>query len=774
MIFNISFFSNLAEYFRNLLPSMSLEKFANMIKLYESIVMEMLKLNKTKMLQYIIDFMVVRKNSQLDLLNFNFNTSSEPVLIQPESSSDVSTSYNLTSQSRYTTSERKPRSQEFSYNFTIRSDPIYQLSGNFQTSHLNVMSSRMIFKAQSQSFDKKPFDNNVLRGRRIARRLVDERSHSHQIHHSRKHHLQIPRVIDSSPTATIVLDSDTPPPSLPSEPNSPPQHRIPKVQIISNDIVQPPIPISQLEKEPIEVNAAPVEIISLEQNGINSELNVQLQEANITLQEWQTLSQNGTEIIPTSFVKPSLPLSNDQSRLLVAKSPENSNDLKNLYERRITHSHDETSTGIRMKRTPMRRKSCHERILNNGNQHSQIERTYMSFLDDFERITENNTEFNGQLRHDFEKHLNSKRQRLDPGYHRNVQMMQQSASKYQQPIQSQYNMNVSRKPRPPLNYNLYQERLQREMRDRGYENMDQIQPQSMEIVTNIHPEHYSQPPHYPTQKQPSITKSIPTRIPQPQLMDYQSQAAMMAAAYQQLQSMHRESANLPPQQYAEHLKRVENLKHLHRQSSEDQHLRAQQQQQQKAQEYFNTHNPYQQSSNASRQEENFNSFSLTEPQQSLQRKLKYKSRSTSNYVEPSKPVAVNQNPPHSIYYSEPFSMRNKASSSSSPLSGPVMPSAFHPPETQRGARIPRDHINRNQHMQQQPQPIQHHQPIQPQAQSWLASTLMTQRSPQSYETNVRNVNGTSQHLHPQKIASHDQQPTEFLRTFYAQNNQKNY
>ena len=141
-----------------------------MITFYEIIIKEMFSLNKTKILQYLIDFMVVSKNSSLDLLSYNFQVASSPSL-------DQCNSLSLTSEmpgSMQTPSERRPaKYDDTSYNFKVRSDPIYlQACSRIVTSHSDAITCRMSPRCQQQSFERRPFDNNVLKGRRIGRRLT--------------------------------------------------------------------------------------------------------------------------------------------------------------------------------------------------------------------------------------------------------------------------------------------------------------------------------------------------------------------------------------------------------------------------------------------------------------------------------------------------------------------------------------------------------------------------------------------------------------------------
>lgn len=157
-------------YFDNLLPSLNKDKFISMLKLYEIIIKEMLNLNRTKILQYLIDFMVVRKNAQLDLLNYNFQVTSAPNLKQPNTSAGK---FQMADSTQNPSERRPARLLDTSYNFIIRSDPIYlQAGSSFVTNHRDVITCRMSPRIQTRSFERRPFDNNILKGRRIGRRLV--------------------------------------------------------------------------------------------------------------------------------------------------------------------------------------------------------------------------------------------------------------------------------------------------------------------------------------------------------------------------------------------------------------------------------------------------------------------------------------------------------------------------------------------------------------------------------------------------------------------------
>lgn len=355
----ISFILFTVNYFKNLIPSMNKDRFVNMIKFYEIIIKEMFNLNKTKILQYLVDFMIKRKNAQLDLLNYNYETNSSPNFKQK-----VSSTFEMPDSTQFIKSERKiTKLHDTSYNFVIRSDPIYLSAGStFMTNHRDVIKCRATPCVQNLNFERRPFDNNILKGRRIGRRIMNDindetkkiqniievnnqlSSSSVEIKpqiknisglpalalstvSSLEEHLLKPKFENESFPMTKSSKTNSSSPILVDTPSSsPPIHKIIKPQIISQQILQrafseriPDAILKEqnkiLEKFPISnykqsisiqnnilPNHQPLEQQSTKSNessnGCEPMINGQL-----SLNEIKTLNQNGTEIIPTPILR---------------------------------------------------------------------------------------------------------------------------------------------------------------------------------------------------------------------------------------------------------------------------------------------------------------------------------------------------------------------------------------------------------------------------------------------------------------------------------------
>ncbi|CAG9808021.1 unnamed protein product [Chironomus riparius] len=349
---------DLVNYFKNLIPSMNKDRFVNMIKFYEIIIKEMFNLNKTKILQYLIDFMIKRKNAQLDLLNFNYETNSSPNLKQK-----VSSTFEMADSTQSIKSERKiAKLHDTSYNFVIRSDPIYLTAGStFMTNHRDVIKCRSSPCVQNNIFEKRPFDNNILKGRRIGRRIMNEINEGDiKIQNLIEVNKQldspsaeIKSQIKSIPGLPVLLSNvssleeqllkpqfesellsiskfskaDSSSPILVDTPSSsPPIHKIIKPQIISQQILQRAFSEritdasdreqkKTLEKFPISNFKSSISIQnnvfasrqSFEQQlgGSNSVTNNRepISNGQLSMNEIKTLNQNGTEIIPTPILR---------------------------------------------------------------------------------------------------------------------------------------------------------------------------------------------------------------------------------------------------------------------------------------------------------------------------------------------------------------------------------------------------------------------------------------------------------------------------------------
>lgn len=332
---------------------MNKDKFVQMIKFYEIIVKEMLNLNKTKILQYLIDFMIQRKNAQLDMLSYNYESCSSPNFKQKVSS--TSSIFETPDSTQNTRIERKnTKLNDTSYNFVIRSDPIYLTAGStFMTNHRDVIKCRSIPYVQTHSFEKRPFDNNILRGRRVIHRITSSTNEQERIkgqselksHLTKVSGLQemtsnhntsveikinakcedeiLPIAKPPEPKASspILVESDT-------ASSSPPSYKIIKPAVMSPEslekafkervhIVQSPkeskkkFEFPKLNSEPmLSVESSNTHLrptlkrpISLKLPNYANKVQDPLTNGQISIDEIKTLNQNGTEIIPTPMLR---------------------------------------------------------------------------------------------------------------------------------------------------------------------------------------------------------------------------------------------------------------------------------------------------------------------------------------------------------------------------------------------------------------------------------------------------------------------------------------
>lgn len=807
--------------------------------------------------------MVVRKNAQLDLLNYNFQITSAPNLKQ---SPPQAPKFQV-ADSTQNLSERRPmKLLDTSYNFIIRSDPIYlQAGSSFVTHHRDVITCRMSPRVQVRTFERKPFDNNILKGRRIGRRLVrtpdDEKLQTEFI---RSRFPMTPQSEPGTPiqqmtlmrsTTPIMVESDTPPPSLPSEPPSPPQHRIMKAQLQATILIRP----SRLDKpagtedeaktESAEAHQSPTESATTPESSVRPSLkrresvksvdlvpetnpNDPLQNGQISIQEIQTLNQNGTEIIPTSILKSTIM---SRQKIVELERPPvlQTNPITELQliskvlPRGVSHEEQKTQHQSTASKMPKRRQSCHERIMmppaeneDKKIENSAIGRNYMEFLDFYENEMRKNKQVEMQQQRQHVQypqplHAQHKRVRFSmegenedarqaprnhhpPQFHNpNPQQQQQQQQQMENrhrliQFQGQQRSPIRSpiKPHPPpINYQYYQHQFERELRERGYDHRvenHQEPNRPLELVSHIPPERYhqheQQRSHYAnhgTQKQIRHIQEKPPRVQQrnvPISVENQ-QAVMMAAAYHQLQSLHRDPSTLTSQQYAEHLKQLDHLKHVQPSAFQayQRNFRAMEELRPPPDYYANTQEMHQtptrsspaqyQISSSSSREDSPNSYEVIHQEQSLQRKLKTKSKS-SKYVEPNQLPKPFYNPQQLTYYTEPFALTKNKPLPSSSVSPPAAPTAFHTPDMQR-VRSP---VSRN--LLENAASSKHYQWLIAQAH---AQNLAGQNQPQRPIPRPpvpafieAKVNGSSLH-HPVLF---QEQPTEFLRNYYA--NTKNF
>lgn len=810
-----------------------------MIKFYEIIIKEMLNLNKTKILQYLIDFMVMRKNAQLDLLNYNYQVTSAPNLKQATTSASK---FQLADSTQNMNERKASKLHDTTYNFIIRSDPIYlQAGSSFATKHRDVITCRMSPRIQMRSFERRPFDNNVLKGRRIGRRLVrSPEDDKVQIDLLRARFPLTPQSEPGTPvhplaiipqaSTPIIVDSDTPPPSLPSEPLSPPQHRVMKVQPRPVMFVQQ---VKALEKmsnenpntltqhENVNTLKRRASVRSVDQATAQS-MTDPLQNGQITIQEIQTLNQNGTEIIPTSILKHTI--LNRRKTIEKDRSPnkasENGLEVKKFYPRAVSLEDKEKPSPSIIKSLPKRRQSCHERIMmpvseseEKTIENSAIGRNYMEFLHAYEKELKKTTrqhEMQQELQQQQQRplqltfahnphpqplHLQQKRVRFSeveegPSSRNHLQDQVNYAASQQQQMEHRQRfpplqflpgspMRSPIKPHPPahINYQFYQNQFERELRERGFDHrVDNHQEPNrpLELVSHIPPERYhqheQQRAHYANQL---ATKQVRQEQVPPQVQHRSSHmhTAMMTAAYQQLQSLHRDST---PQQYAEHLKQLDRLKQLppsaftayhreHRAPQPDYYPNTQEVHEKVSQ---TSPHHYQISSSSSRENSPTN-YEIGKQDESLQRKMKNKAKS-STYIEPNQLAKPFFNPAHSTYYSEPYALKKPVSAVPKSPQETAKPAAYHPSEPQRPrSPVTRNFVDQNESSKQYQWLVAHAH----------AHTLAMQNFGQPQRPIPRppvpafietKTNGVSQ-LRPIPFPD---QPTEFLRNYYA--NPKNF
>lgn len=751
-----------------------------MIKFYEIIIKEMLNLNRTKILQYLIDFMIKRKNSQLDLLNFNYLATTGPII---ERSSPSMSQVEIPDSTQQPPSEKKPmKFLDTSYNFVLRSDPIYIMAcSKFQTNIRNVIRCRCSTCAQEHNFERRPFDNNILRNRRIGKRLVSEREDVMLIREHQQQYHTIPlekikkytefkqtRLQNNAPlkiqnSSPILVESDTPPPSENSSPPAVIQHPLPpasikvsqheKPQIISQLFLQRAF--SEMPSDTTNTSAlsriissthAAKELPKIDFPKISSDTplsnqqNIMIKQPvkrrpslrsidfsstqvitnekssdavqHITINELKTLTENGTEIIPTSIVKNKITLRrktvDDRSQMMKTSAA-------NVELRKITPlpqiSEPIKSTAQSAHKTHMkRRQSCHDRIFvpstSTPNNESHLSKNYLNFLQNSFAQKDNEEIRNRQLQQQQQQALyaTAKRVRFT-----NEKEISQSRSV---PIHSTSHQQNSLQQKSPI---LYQQQHSKfvmgTLRDRGYvDRVESINDQPTEIVSTIPPERYftsqQQQQHQANLTSPKLARIFSDkspRISQQRTSIVTNDEKMKIIAYQQLQSL-RDSTTLGPHQYAEHLKSLHQAKQspvftstnssnfLHRPHSQDPpSARENYYRSNTLPEIISSSGSIHYSSSSTSAittpSTMYSTISAYEQNQSLQKKLQLKAKS-SVYVEPNQLSKHFYNPPNSTYYSDPYAptVSNKAvhvsPTPAASVSKSSTPTAFHPPLNQ--------------------------------------------------------------------------------------------
>lgn len=768
---------------------MNKDRFVNMIKFYEIIIKEMFNLNKTKILQYLVDFMIKKKNAQLDLLNYNYETNSSPNLKQKVSSS----TFEMPDSTQCIKSERKNvKLHDTSYNFVIRSDPIYLMAGStFMTNHRDVIKCRSTPCVQNHNLERRPFDNNILKGRRIGRRIMNEiivddkktqniaevnnqlDSPSAEIKSQIKNITGLPMLLPKvssleehllKPKFEKVVSPmfksskvDCSSPILVDTPSSsPPIHKIIKPQIISQQILQrafservPDASVREqnkiLEKFPvsnykpsisIQNNVLPIRQLSEQQKTVSNTISNTREpiiNGQLSLNEIKTLTQNGTEIIPTPILRNTITSRRktiDVDHAPVVKNPVEvkkvqtfPNDLMKSpstlpnAKASLSFLYEQSQLNKQASRILKRRQSCHERIFApKPTNTSNIERHFMDFMNGEYESKKREAEMKRMPNlalHDGKglkfPHKQQEIQKPTPPLYiqqKRVRFMSDETSElpqrspqtekpqltpnYQKAHQSENSspralfresfqnslMQPPLKPyQSPIDYQRYQMYFERELRERGFvdrvENLQDSNAVSinrpLELISHVPPERYLQQPES-TQSNaftsPKLTRTVdksPKLHQRTPTMTNDEKATLVA--YNQLQSLHRDPSNLTAQQYSEHLKQIHQFKQMQKTSLNP------------SQGFYQDHpNPLLEAREKSyknlqqsvqEQPENTTSprffasqghdGSSDKEQQSLQRKLKLKAKSTK-YVEPSQLSKVYHSTPRSTYYTDPYTM----------------------------------------------------------------------------------------------------------------------
>lgn len=786
-----------------------------MIKFYEIIIKEMFNLNRTKVLQYLVDFMVKRKNSQLDLLNFNYLASTGVNIDKNRSMLEE----NQPSQSaQQSPSEKKPlKFFDTTYNFVVRSDPIYIMaSSKFQTNIRNVIRCRSSSGIQLNSFERRPFDNNILRNRRIGKRLINEREDIKEMQiipekirrpHEMKQNnftslkMQLAKIQNSSP----ILVSDTPPPSEnsspppipPSQPNNiekpqiiqqfvlqqtisekmKTQKAVKKMQNQKNDSQKFDFPKIHLETPAIEkpnlIKQHPkrrpsVKALEYEENKqIPVMITRQSVDNHITENELRTLTDNGTEIFPTSTVQKKIPCRRKtvDERAQIVKPSSSSAELKKIAPAPAMSEPIKPTAESAHRALMKRRQSCHERILANTalkTNETNLEQRYLNFLkthfENNERenqIQQNMILQNQQQQHLLQEalHFSSKQVKFENPSHQNQLQIRPNPIHYVSPHQTTI-MKHQMAQRAPKIFDLEHQKIIQEQifRERFYDKVEILQDLERDQNTKL-----------------KVSSPNTSRVPQEkcsragsaQRTPLMNDEKMMMVAYEQLQSLH-DTSTFNLQQYTEHLKNI----HLHKpnfilqsasrqNSSREGHFQNTQHQQ-VVTPTTAPHMPFYYPpptiiSNVGTQ----HNHHIPNVDQSLQKKLKLKSKTVTNYVEPNQGKPF-YNPPHSTYYSDPYIPALKKTPPTVPTSLTAFHSPLHPQAVERRSTEVQIALPQQQNfwmMQQQQHNIQPNLPRPIPVQGTLAF---------ADSTKIQN------HAYQVQAMQHEQHQSDYFRHYYQQ------
>lgn len=784
----------------------------------------MFNLNRTKILQYLVDFMVKRKNSQLDLLNFNYLASTG---VTVEKSSSATSGQLQPDPTKQPPSEKRPRKFfDTSYNFIVRSDPIYLMAcSRFQTNIRNVIRCRSASGVQMNSFERRPFDNNILRNRRIGKRLVNEREDLKEVQVvpekvRRPNEVKFPPM-QTQPTiiqnSSPILVSDTPPPSENSSPppiQPPVPNNTEKPTILKQYVLQRAfserVPILKLVKKVQSPNKELpkfdfpkiiTETLPTErQNAIRQHpkrrksvktceyqisnqipivLNGETVENHITVNELKTLSDNGTEIIPTSAIRKTIACRRKtvDERAQILKANSAIVELKKVAPAPPMSEPIKPTAESAHRALMKRRQSCHERILASSAaqkaNEANIGQNYITFL---------KTQFdNGKNKKELQfRQMHQQMQMQQQVQKQQMQHYMQDISQglkqvrfenpaHQQPIRPNPVQYVQAQPPAPVQHQtiqrpsssffeqqhqkFVQERL---IRDRYYDQVETLQ--DREAGQDLQQPLISpKTTRVPQEKSPRLTQ-------RPPVMNDEK----MMVAYQQLQSLH-DSNSFGLQQYTDHLKNLHQYKpgfkptNVPRQSSPRENYYPNTQHQQVVATTTVPQLPFFYPPPANTTVVTSNSYPITSTDQSLQKKLKSKSKTLSNYVEPNQAITKPfYNPPNSTYYSDPYAPTLKKTP---PI--PTSLTAFQPLQPQVAERS-----NAEMQMHLSPQQMQNFWMLQRQQTSQPNSNSnvhiarpipisRVQATPVFSEPRIQNASFQAQTL------QHEQQ-ADYLRQYYQQ------
>ena len=374
-------------YFDNVLKTINQQQFLNILKLYEIIIKEMMNINKTKVIQYLLDFMIIRKNMDLDMLNYNYKTNyAMSIQMDEEPQNQIPDSTNSIN-----VQTMEPSADDsFQYlNQNLcniqRTNIVWQTAkSQFFTSVKSLCKTRMSSTEQLKRYEKRSFDNNHRGRQRVLKAigvtvedgaelnnnktvLQKRQQHSNQVKNQhlqaalsrpplQQQQLQMPPMQRQQSPMLIVIDS--PPQTSPSYH----QNKIPpQIQVVPQQEIQVQRPIL-VHREPL---LGPIRTIPKRRNSTKATVD---KPAETTVAKPPRKPPARRQTIHERQVV----IPNEQPALNI--TPINS-EVQNKNVNKIT-----------------RRQSCHERA-----QMNSIEKNYVSFLKEYEsKVAENS--FREQLR----------------------------------------------------------------------------------------------------------------------------------------------------------------------------------------------------------------------------------------------------------------------------------------------------------------------------------------------------------------------------------------